>query len=225
MKFLFLSALLLFACADVEAAPNGDVSKPCPNLHLDGVWKTAEPTVILKSARTYRISQTNCYVLVFDTGRQSTWKIDLSGAHKIRVPTETVEANQVGGAEAARNMRNLQVDITPTHASESDHQSYYAAQLEAESDFEATKSFPFALRTRIRARIDVMDNSGCPSCTNAPVGSVRIILQGIEVLDITKGLPSGLQKSSFLSGMNSVLDIAVPMMSWRAPVLYLIKDT
>ncbi|MES2964456.1 MAG: hypothetical protein V4760_11225 [Bdellovibrionota bacterium] len=209
-------AILIFSFLVFFAEPS--TAQTCPDLHLNGKWKTDVGTFFFRSFKTYQISQSGCYVLIYDTARKATWKVDLSGAHPIKAPAETVKANLEGaGPGAARNIERVEVKLTPTGTSS----NFYGADLTTEVDLEATPRFPIDLKAHFGAKLEVLDNGGCSACSP---GFIRIRLFEVTIRDMSKGIPQGVDKESFISGLNTALAIFLEAFSYKMEALVLVKD-
>jgi len=219
MRLNFLTVLFSFVIAGPAFA---QTQTTCPDFHMSGHWKTEEGTFFFRSFKTYEIQQQGCYVLVYDTYRRATWKIDLSGQHTIKAPPETVLANLEGAGEsAAENISNVEVKVTPKGISQDG--SSYAADLDSVVDLARQPSFPIDTKMRFKAWLNYWDRAYCNSCTT-PTPEIQIYLKEVEILDMSNGVPQGVDKSSFISGLNTALSLFLNAFSYKMQVLTLIKD-
>ena len=217
-----MRSLILSAFFAVIFSVSLGSAQTCPDLRIDGIWKTDEPSFFSHHWRTYKITQSGCYVLVFDTLRKATWKVDLSGGHKIRVPKEQVEANRNGGGPtAAQNMATLEVSLSPTYMNE----NFYEGMLTADPYLEEQKSFPVSMNAHFGVELSIVGpDKMCPPICNSSSGTIRLQLRDFQILDITKGLPGSFDKKSFLAGLNAFASMFVKAFSYKLSVLTLVKD-
>ena len=222
-QFLFI-ALFFASCSFTSSVGRAD---DCPDMQLDGNWKMAnQPTFFSKVWRSYNIKQDGCYVLVYDSYRKSTWKIDLTGQHKIRVPREQVEANlHGGGPTAAQNMANLEVTLVPKPYFP--NQTSYHGIVTADPYLEEQKSFPVSMKAHFAADLNIDGPSPtgmCPPICETNPRRIQMQLTEFQVLDISKGLPSNIDKGSFLGGLNMFARMFVKAFSYKLTLLDLVKD-
>lgn len=220
MRSAWLTSLLI-----VVSYPALATTPNCPNMNMDGTWKSDGSNILFGSSETYRISQKGCYLLISATSNHATWKIDLSGERQIQVPSEVVQANLDGDSPAAaRNMKNLVFSLKPVLSQEGPYQSYYMGEVTTEASFEGTASVPLSFRVRLGGQANIIDNSGCPSCSSGPTASLTLDLREVTLRDIDGGLPSRINKSSFIEGANKVLQFLMPALWYRLPVVRLVKE-
>lgn len=215
MKYVLAALAFSLFSGTSYAAP------ACPDLHLNGHWKTDAGTFFFRSYKTYQIQQQGCFVLVYDEYRKATWKIDLSGDHVITAPQETVKTNfDADGQSAADNISNVVVNLKPRGTAS----NYFGADLSSTVELAEQKSFPISLRARFGAQLNIMDNSACPVCSSGPTNSIEIRLTEVVIEDMSRGVPQGVDKASFLSGINTALSVFLNAFGYKMNVLVLIKD-
>jgi hypothetical protein len=117
-------------------------------------------------------------------------------------------------------MQNLEITLEPRSASF----DMFSGRLKSEMQLDAHARFPLGLRIAAEAELYVFNpNSPCSLCGSEPP-RITVYLQRAELLDITEGMPHGMDKASFLAGVNLVFSTFLNANPFRMEVLSLVKD-
>ncbi len=181
----------------------------CSSLNLNGNWTPAGEQALIRSPRSYRIRQSGCLLLVTDMKRNATWKIDLSGQHTVQVPPEVITANiEAGSPELAEDLAKTRITIADPWP----QGSQYFGTLKSEVSLSAHERFPVSIRASFEAALQIDGDT------------INIYFRDAQIADITKGLPSGVDKSSFITGVNSALRFIVRPLRWSYLAVSLKRD-
>lgn len=205
MRFLFSLFVGL-----ISIAANANT---CPDLKLTGTWHTVGTNYLVRGPRKFEVTQSGCYLVLYDSYRRATWKIDLSGQQKIKVSPEIVDHHRDSRNPAlAKNLENLEVSLTPTKV----YPDLLIASLQTDAQFDRQGHFPLGLRTHLEAELSAWQ------LTNQQ--RIEIVLKEVKIIDVTEGLPAALDKPTFLKGVNTVFNLALKGLRYQSYLLALEKE-